>query len=1023
MLLWSVGIAAAASPCDNATLPSQCGWFTSGNLPPYVHDAIVSKGGALGAGNVLVLTSGDPADADTEISNDMGQNGCGTNPDGWETYDCNLLDQFVPPEDSVVVALSSEWFEWYQSIFTDWMTIAGNGIATVDVSINSWINNKVDIIPYGPSETGVVILTSLSQSKMVNFRVADSGDHIYDTAIVVVPATWFGAVSGGNGDNTLLCGNGTLEPGEECDDGNTITDDDCSSICLGTQPQTGGTNPSVTCGNLFYAWPDGTTSPYTCGADLCGGYRCVVGDTISPACYTAEQCAAACSGACVDVQTAQLDCSVMCTVQPPATEPAPVPPATCAALVYAWPDGATVPYTCDDPCQGQRCVTGPIISPECYAVGECAASCPDGDCVDTPPEDCESLCALADLPAACTAAEEEQLRLAPNQQGRCYGNMEICKTLIWKIADGSWEPQDEECNGLDDDCNGVADDMFETCGDPGLCQNTVNTCDPSNPTVPVPCVELPAPSPVEICNDGLDNDCDGEADDGCECGDDECMPGETYADCPTDCLSLKPDNGDPCDDGDLCTADDSYLNGVCVAGSPVICDDGNACLVSGSCNPSTGCSATKVNCDDTKPCTLDSCDPASGCVHDPDPACGLVDEDGDGYVSNAAGGTDCDDNNPLVHPGANEMCNGVDDNCDGQTDEGFNVGAACQSAPNSCGVAADGSLVCAVDGGSAVCDAVTPDDPSGYGSACNSLPNACGTTAPGTIGCDGLCNAVTPPNPAGYGDSCNSLPNACGTTAPGTIGCDGACNAVSPPNPPGYGDSCNSLPNACGATAQGTVGCDGACDAVSPPAVDGDGDGTPDCLDQCPTDANKTAPGTCGCGVPETVSTYYRDADSDGFGNAADSTQACSPPAGYVSDNTDCDDTNAAVHPGAAEICDNVDNNCDGQVGDSVDADKDGVEDCKADLCLGTKADSTYMPPVPMLRLGQNRWVVTEISGNLVWATDGKPRDFAPTLASTRGCSCKQILDALLTTDHGLRLGQYFFGCTKGTVQNWEASD
>ena len=55
---------------------------------------------------------------------------------------------------------------------------------TVDVSINSWINSKVDIMPYGPMETGVVILTSLSKEKMVNFRVADSGDHIYDTAIV-----------------------------------------------------------------------------------------------------------------------------------------------------------------------------------------------------------------------------------------------------------------------------------------------------------------------------------------------------------------------------------------------------------------------------------------------------------------------------------------------------------------------------------------------------------------------------------------------------------------------------------------------------------------------------------------------------------------------------------------------------------------------------------------------------------------------------------------------------------------------
>lgn len=192
---WMLPSREASAACDSATRPSQCGWFDAGSLPPFVHDAILGKGGVLGAGNVLVLTSGDPADPDTEISNDLAQAGCGTNPDGWETFDCVLLDAFVPPQDSVVLALSSEWFEWYQTIFTDWMTIAGAGVETVDVSINSWINSKVDILPYGPAETGVVILTSLAASKMANFRVADSGDHIYDTAILVVPATWFGAVS------------------------------------------------------------------------------------------------------------------------------------------------------------------------------------------------------------------------------------------------------------------------------------------------------------------------------------------------------------------------------------------------------------------------------------------------------------------------------------------------------------------------------------------------------------------------------------------------------------------------------------------------------------------------------------------------------------------------------------------------------------------------------------------------------------------------------------------------------------
>lgn len=721
----STRAANAASPCDAATHSGQCGWFDSGSLPPFVYDAILSKGGVLGEGNVLVLTSGDPSDPDGEISNDVGQLGCGTNPDGWETFDCVLMDAYVPPQDSVVLALSSEWFEWYQTIFTDWMTIAGAGVPTVDVSINSWINNKVDIIPYGPADTGVVILTSLAASKMVNFRVSDSGDHIYDTAIVVVPATWFASIGAGNDDATLLCGDGILEPGEECDDGNTITDDGCSSLCLGTQPPPGTPPPAAACGNLVYAWPNGTTSPYTCGNDLCAGYRCVVGNTISPACFTADQCATACAGECVDIQVAALDCSTMCTVQPPATEPPPVLPTTCDNLVYSWPDGSSLPYTCEDSCAGQRCVVGSTISPTCYDQGTCdVTTCPDGTCVDTPTADCGELCALGDIPATCTPADLHQTRPAANQKGPCLGNVEICNSNgVWELDDGSWQPDDELCNGTDDDCNGVPDDMFVTCGDPGLCQNTVNTCNPADPAVPVACVPLPPPSPVEICNDGLDNDCDGSADDGCECGDDECMPGETYENCPADCPA--PVDGTSCDDGSLCTAGDAYQNGVCMPGAPVSCDTGNACVVGASCDPATGCSATKVNCDDQDACTIDTCDPMGGCVHTPDPAC-QADADDDGYPSIAAGGTDCDDNNPDVHPGAPELCNGIDDDCDTVIDPDADSDGVCdaddgcamdpnKAAPGVCGCGVpdhdgdgDGVLDCQDKGQDLAVTAIAP---------------------------------------------------------------------------------------------------------------------------------------------------------------------------------------------------------------------------------------------------------------------------------------------------------------------------
>ena len=63
---------------------------------------------------------------------------------------------------------------------------------------------------------------------------------------------------------------------------------------------------------------------------------------------------------------------------------------------------------------------------------------------------------------------------------------------------------------------------------------------------------------------------------------------------------------------------------------------------------------------------------------------------------------------------------------------------------------------------------------------------------------------------------------------------------------------------------------------------------------------------------------FYRDADSDGYGNPHDSKMASSPPQGYVADNTDCDDTRSSVYPGAPELCDGLDNDCNGTIDDVV---------------------------------------------------------------------------------------------------------
>ena len=63
--------------------------------------------------------------------------------------------------------------------------------------------------------------------------------------------------------------------------------------------------------------------------------------------------------------------------------------------------------------------------------------------------------------------------------------------------------------------------------------------------------------------------------------------------------------------------------------------------------------------------------------------------------------------------------------------------------------------------------------------------------------------------------------------------------------------------------------------------------------------------------------TYFEDADGDGFGDPAVSDYQCSAPSGYVSDDTDCDDTDATAYPGADEVCDGDDEDCDGDVDES----------------------------------------------------------------------------------------------------------
>jgi cysteine-rich repeat protein len=169
-----------------------------------------------------------------------------------------------------------------------------------------------------------------------------------------------------------------------------------------------------------------------------------------------------------------------------------------------------------------------------------------------------------------------------------------------------------------------------------------------------------------MCDDRYDNDRDGEidcADPDCAldpaCNRDHCGDGNLETDeqcddgnklsgdcCSADC-TVEP-SGSPCSDSSACTTKDTCSNGVCEGGSKLDCDDGNDCT-SDTCNSATGCLHLPIDAGTTT-CGIG--------------ACARI-------VENCVNGTPqaCVPGNPSP-----EACNGIDDDCNGQIDEGLGVG-------------------------------------------------------------------------------------------------------------------------------------------------------------------------------------------------------------------------------------------------------------------------------------------------------------------------------------------------------------
>jgi hypothetical protein len=214
--------------------------------------------------------------------------------------------------------------------------------------------------------------------------------------------------------------------------------------------------------------------------------------------------------------------------------------------------------------------------------------------------------------------------------------------------------------------------------------------------------------------------------------------------------------------------------------------------------------------------------------------------------------------------------------------------AACNYDPTA--TTDDGSCLfvdeCGVCGGTGTAGCTNP-------TACNyDAAAACDNGSCQTLDACGVCG--------GTGNAGCTNPAACNYDA-GAACDDGSCLAL---------DECG----VCGGT--GTAGCTEptACNYDAAANCDNGSCVLPNgCTDN--TACNYDPAATCEDGSCTYASTtYYLDFDNDGFGDTANSIIACSQPAGYVLDETDCDDTRDDVYPGAPGTAEGIDNNCNGSI-------------------------------------------------------------------------------------------------------------
>ncbi len=312
---------------------------------------------------------------------------------------------------------------------------------------------------------------------------------------------------------------------------------------------------------------------------------------------------------------------------------------------------------------------------------------------------------------------------------------------------------------------------------------------------------------------------------------------------------------------------------------------------------------------------------------------GMRDEDRDTFSDSAccnvdsAGvrhcGEDCNDNRRNVNPLASEVCDLIDNDCNGTVDEGVTMNGFVDDDRDLHGDPARPMTSCAFSPGfSPLGDDCNDHDiraNGGQHEVCDGIDNDC----------DGQVDED--PRPAtwyadtdgdGFGSASSGTVVSC-DPVPGHVLLGSDCDDSRRDVGPAASEICDGRDNDCNGVADFMVGPNGDFE-------DDDGDRAPD--GRCPvtgTDCDDTNPATY-AGAPEICDlrdndcngmvddgtgqvNWYTDGDGDGFGDTTSApTLSCAAITGRVTTGGDCNDAEAMQHPGVLDVCDGIDNDCDG---------------------------------------------------------------------------------------------------------------